>query len=147
MLAWTRLHQQNRTQLNVHRCPATLAKPTTLSEQTIYANLPCVVYPGQIACVLFLVMCVLWSQLLYPLALNSKTLFEAIVDGNDQAASASVYNKWLLGLYSDEVRSCFKSVFRAYYLTTYCETFVLQRAALREQNNQPRERQPRGLQV
>lgn len=59
----------------------------------------------QTACVLFFVMCVLWSQLCYPLALNSKTLFEAIIDGNDQAASGSTYNKWLLGLFSDEVRS------------------------------------------
>lgn len=50
-------------------------------------------------------MCVLWSQLLYPLALNSKTLFEAIVDGNDQAASDSTYNKWLKGLFSNQARA------------------------------------------
>lgn len=62
---------------------------------------------GQTACVLFAVMCVLWSQLCYPWALNSKTLFEAIIDGNDQAMLGSTYNKWLLGLFSDEVRpSC-----------------------------------------
>lgn len=61
----------------------------------------------QTACVMFFVMCVLWSQLCYPLALNSKTLFEAIIDGNDQAALGATYNKWLLGLFSDEVRpSC-----------------------------------------
>lgn len=59
---------------------------------------------GQIACILFLVACVLWSQLLYPMALNSKTLFEAIIDSNDQTALGSTYNKWLLGLFSDEVR-------------------------------------------
>lgn len=58
----------------------------------------------QTACVLFLVMCVLWSQLYYPLALNSKTLFEAIIDGNDQAMSGATYTKWLRGLFSDEVR-------------------------------------------
>ncbi|CAM9155381.1 unnamed protein product [Ectocarpus sp. 13 AM-2016] len=56
----------------------------------------------QTACVLFFVTCLLWSQLCYPLALNSKTLFEAIIDGNDQAASGPTYNKWLLGLFSDE---------------------------------------------
>ncbi|CBJ26590.1 hypothetical protein Esi_0035_0090 [Ectocarpus siliculosus] len=44
----------------------------------------------------------MFCQLCYPLALNSKTLFEAIIDGNDQAASGSTYNKWLLGLFSDE---------------------------------------------
>lgn len=58
----------------------------------------------QTGCVLFVVMCVLWSQLCYPLALNSKALFEAIIDGNDQAALGSTYNKWLHGLFSDEVR-------------------------------------------
>lgn len=42
------------------------------------------------------------------MALNSKTLFEAIIDANDQAALGSTYNKWLLGLYSDEVRACWK---------------------------------------
>lgn len=70
----------------------------------------------QIACVLFFVMCLLWSQLLYPLALKSKTLFEAIIDGKDQAASDPTYNKWLLGLFSDEVRRYF-SVFRARYFS------------------------------
>ena len=57
----------------------------------------------QTACVLFFVMCVLWSQVYYPSALNSKTLFEAVIDGNDQAALDSTYRKWLLGLFSDEV--------------------------------------------
>jgi len=52
-------------------------------------------------------MCVLWSQLYYPLALNSKTLFEAIIDGNDQAMSGATYTKWLLDLFSDEVRTKF----------------------------------------
>ena len=42
------------------------------------------------------------------MALNSKTLFEAIVDANDQAALGSTYNKWLLGLFSDEVRACWE---------------------------------------
>lgn len=39
------------------------------------------------------------------MALNSKTLFEAILDANDQAALGSTYTKWLLGLFSDEVRT------------------------------------------
>lgn len=50
-----------------------------------------------------MVMCVLWSQLLFPLALNSKTLFEAIVDAKDQAASSPTYIQWLNGFFSDEV--------------------------------------------
>lgn len=55
-------------------------------------------------------MCVLWSQFCYPLALNSKTLFEAIIDSNDQVMSASAYNKWLRGLFSDEVRSVYRDI-------------------------------------
>lgn len=64
----------------------------------------------QTACVLFFVMCVLWSQVYYPLALNSKTLFEAIIDGNDQAALGITYKKWLLGLFSDEVLPIFQPI-------------------------------------
>lgn len=59
--------------------------------------------PRQIACVVFWVMCVLWSQLLYPLALDTKTLFEAIIDSHDQAALDSTYDKWLKGLFSQQV--------------------------------------------
>eukprot|EP00903_Cladosiphon_okamuranus_P017641 g16248.t1 len=44
-----------------------------------------------------------FCQVCYPLALNSKTLFEAIIDGNDQAALDITYKKWLLGLFSNEV--------------------------------------------
>ncbi|CAM9257644.1 unnamed protein product [Scytosiphon promiscuus] len=73
--------------------------PTITSLDKIRARFLC---RRQTACVLFFVMCVLWSQLCYPLALNSKTLFEAIIDSNDQVVSASTYNNWLLGLFSDE---------------------------------------------
>lgn len=59
--------------------------------------------PRQIACVVFLAMCILWSQFLYPLALDTKTLFEAIIDSHDQAALDSTYNNWLEGLFSHQV--------------------------------------------
>ncbi|CAM9090652.1 unnamed protein product, partial [Laminaria digitata] len=70
----------------------------------------------QIACILFFVACVLWSQLLYPMALNSKTLFEAILDANDQAALGSTYTKWLLGLFSDEEELTAESSLNSIYL-------------------------------
>lgn len=111
------LHECGHTKIIEHNLiKVNYTTPQPLTIQQLFKNnqfmstYVCVVYLGQIACVLFFVMCVLWSQILYPLALNSKTLFEAIVDGNDQATSASVYNKWLLGLYSDEVRGFFKGV-------------------------------------
>lgn len=48
-------------------------------------------------------MCVLWSQLLFPLALNSKALLEAIVDAQDKATLSPTYIQWLNGFFSDEV--------------------------------------------
>lgn len=64
-------------------------------------------------------MCVLWSQLLFPLALNSKTLFEAIVDAEDQATSSPTYIQWLNGFFSDEVCWFFFGSFCMLVLVNY----------------------------
>lgn len=73
-------------------------------------QVPCVVdirplprHRRQVSCVIFLVLCVLWSQVLYPLCLDSKALFEAIIDTQDQAVLDPTYVRWLRGLFPKEV--------------------------------------------
>ncbi|CAM9656283.1 unnamed protein product [Ascophyllum nodosum] len=87
----------------------------------------------QISCVLFLVMCILWSQLLYPQALNSKTLFEAIIDGKDQVASNPSYIRWLAGLFSDE-----KELTAGYALHSFYVWHVTNPSEILEQGFKPK---------
>ncbi|CAM9700867.1 unnamed protein product, partial [Chrysoparadoxa australica] len=59
-------------------------------------------YCFQMGLVTWLVMCVVGSQFFYRRALNSKVLFEAVIDQQDQDAADRTYMKWLEGLFALE---------------------------------------------
>ncbi|KAG5178561.1 hypothetical protein JKP88DRAFT_261336 [Tribonema minus] len=51
---------------------------------------------------LFLSMCVAWTQILYPLVLNSKVAFEVVLSAEDQASGAPAYAAFTRDLYAAE---------------------------------------------
>jgi CD36 family len=51
---------------------------------------------------IFAAMCLLWSQVLYPLVLNAKVAFEVVIDAKDQAAQSPSYMAFLQGLGVEE---------------------------------------------
>jgi CD36 family len=65
---------------------------------------------------IFAAMCVLWSQLLYPLVLNAKVAFEVVIDSRDQAEQSPTYKAFLQGLGVEEQQQQSQYSLQSFYV-------------------------------